>query len=463
VYVAVWVNGKVLIKHKDKVEAKFLHGSIMRHVVILTLTSSIGLVSLFAVDLTDLYFLTLLNDQSIIAGLGFALSIMFFNMSFSIGLSIAMSATVAQKLGEKKHALARSLALDNFVFSILCTAMVATVTWVFKLELLSMIGASGPSLEHARNYLAIILPSLPFLAIAMSGGALLRALGAPKLSMLTMLAGASVNVVLDPILIFGFDLAVEGAAIASVAARVTVGLSALYFIYSKFDYSADFEYKSFTTNLKKILAIALPAMATQLSAPAANAYMTFEMAKFGESYMSGWTITGRIAPVVFAVVFAVSSAIGPIYAQNYGAKNYRRVEEILYSSCLFITGYCLIAWSVFYYCSEYIVTGFGASGDAAIFIKLVAIWIGPAFIFSGFLFVANTAFNNLGYPLLATVFNFAKASIGTVPFVLFGINQIGVGGVFIGNAAGNLVFGLIALVSCFYVIRRASLKTIINV
>ncbi len=426
----------------------------MRHVVVLTTTSSIGLVSLFAVDLIDLYFLTLLNNQSIIAGLGFAASIMFFNMSFSIGLSIAMSATVARAIGAKKDRLARSLALNNFVFSVAFTALVAVVTWLFNSQLLTFIGASGQAHTYAHQYLTIILPSLPFLAVSMSGGALLRAMGSPKLSMIAMLMGSIVNVILDPIFIFGFKLGIEGAAIASVFARIAVAGTALYFIYTQHDFASQFNWSSFNQNLKSILPIAVPAIATQLATPSANAYMTYEIAKFGESYMAGWTLTGRITAVVFGVIFALSAAVGPIYAQNFGAKNFQRVNRTLLDSCLFVTGYCVFASIFFYYSIEPLISWFGTSGDAAAFMRFVGVWIGPAFTFYGFLFVANAAFNNLGYPLISTAFNFAKASIGTVPFVMFAVSVIGAEGVFLGNTIGNLVFGVTALTTCFYIIRK---------
>ncbi|MCJ8300435.1 MAG: MATE family efflux transporter, partial [Pseudomonadales bacterium] len=327
--------------------AKFLHGSIMRHVFTLTITSSVGLVSLFAVDLIDLYFLTLLENQAIIAALGFAASIMFFNMSFSIGLSIAMSATVARAIGAKQNLQARGLALNNFVFSVSFTTLIAAVTWLFKTPLLELIGATGNALIYADQYLSIILPSLPFLAVAMSGSALLRAMGSPKLSMLAMLCGSAVNVILDPIFIFGLDLGIEGAAIASVFSRFAVGAMALYFIYAKHDFYCAFNFNAFKQQLQKILTIAIPAMATQLATPFANAYMTYEIAKFGESYMAGWSITGRITPVVFGVIFALSAAVGPIYAQNFGAGDFARVRKTLYDSCLIVTSYCVVAARIF--------------------------------------------------------------------------------------------------------------------
>ncbi|EPJ55986.1 MAG: hypothetical protein OFPI_01370 [Osedax symbiont Rs2] len=426
----------------------------MRHVVTLTITSSIGLVSLFAVDLIDLYFLTLLENQAIIAALGFAAGIMFFNMSFSIGLSIAMSATVAKAIGAKENNQARGLALNNFIFSVSFTSVVAAITWLFKTPLLALIGASGEALLYADQYLAIILPSLPFLAIAMSGSALLRAMGSPKLSMLAMLSGSAVNVILDPIFIFGLDMGIEGAAIASVFARLAVGSMALYFIYAKHDFYCAFNFSIFLQHLRNILTIAIPAMATQLATPFANAYMTYEIAKFGESYMAGWSVTGRITPGVFGVIFALSAAVGPIYAQNYGAKDFSRVRKTLYDSCLFVTCYCVVAAVIFYLSIDALIIWFGASDDGAAFMRFVAIWIGPAFSFYGFLFVANAAFNNLGYPLVSTAFNFAKATVGTVPFVMIGVSYMGADGVFMGNTLGNLVFGIAALSCCFYIINK---------
>ncbi len=383
-------------------------------------------------------------------------------MSFSIGLSIGMSATVSKALGAGNNEQARALAQHNFIFSVVITAIVALVSWCFSSQLLVMVGATGDSLFFAGQYLNIILPSLPFLAIAMSGGALLRAMGAPNLSMLAMLTGAVVNVVLDPLFIFVLNLGVEGAAIASVFARVAVGATALCLIYVKYDFSIRFDLNAFWSSVETIKRIAIPTIGTQLATPFANAYMTYEIAKFGESYIAGWTLTGRITPVVFGVIFALSAAVGPIYAQNFGAKQFVRVKRTLLDSSVFVTCYCAIAALIFYLAIELIIKWFGATGEAASFMRFVSIWIGPAFAFYGFLFVANAAFNNLGYPLLSTFFNFAKASIGTIPFVLIGASLMGANGVFLGNTFGNLVFGVLALTSCFYVINKLSRKESVN-
>lgn len=439
---------------KVKVEAKFVTGSIMRHVIVLASTASVGLVSVFAVDLIDLYYLSMLDDQAIVASLAFASAIIFFNMSFSIGLSIAMSATVAKAIGAKEDIKARGLAMNNFIISVGFTAVLGWVTWYFRLDLLKIVGAEGASLDYANRYLGILLPSLPFLSLAMSGGGLVRAMGAPKLSMYAMLSGSLVNLILDPILIFWFDMGIEGAAWASFAARISIAGSALYIIYFVHDFSVKFSTKLFKSQLPIILTIALPAMATQLASPIANAFMTWEMAKYSESYMAGWSLVGRLSPMVFGVLFALSGAVGPIYGQNFGARNFERVRRTLTDSMIFVVVYSIFASIVFYLMLDYIIAAFSIAGDAETFMQFVGVWIGPVFGFYSMLFVANAAFNNLGYPLLATAFNFGKATLGTIPFVLYGSYLLGAEGIFAGNGVGNAIFGAAALFVCFYVINK---------
>lgn len=441
-------------KGKAKVEAKFVTGSIMRHVIVLASTASIGLVSIFAVDLVDFYFLSLLKIQAITASLAFSAAIMFFNMSFSIGLSIAMSATVAKALGAKQDMQARYLALNNLMVSVSFATVISFFTWWFRMDLLQAIGASGQSLDYADRYLAIILPSLPLLSIAMSGSGLVRVMGAPKLSMFAMLSGSIVNLILDPILIFYFDMGIEGAAWASVAARVAICASVLYIIYFMHDFSVSFSSQKFRAQLPIIAAIALPAMATQLATPIANAFMTWEMSHYSESYMAGWSFAGRATPVVFGVIFALSGAIGAIYGQNFGARKFDRVRRTLTDSIKFVMIYSLVAWMVFYLLIDYILAAFHIVGDAENFMQFVAIWIGPTFAFYGMLFVANAAFNNLGYPLISTAFNFGKATLGTIPFVMYGSYIMGAKGIYIGNGIGNILFGVGSLFVCLYVINK---------
>jgi Na+-driven multidrug efflux pump len=152
--------------------------------------------------------------------------------------------------------------------------------------------------------------------------------------------------------------------------------------------------------------------------------------------------------VAFGLVYALSGAVGPILAQNLGAGQYRRVQEGLRDSLLFMVASVAVAWLVLALGQGVLIRAFSAEGQAAELIALFCTWLAASFFFSGGLFVANASFNNLGHPLLSTFFNWGRATLGTIPFAWWGSHH-GAAGVLIGQAVGSSIFGLLAVVVAF--------------
>ena len=120
----------------------------------------------------------------------------------------------------------------------------------------------------------------------------------------------------------------------------------------------------------------------------------------------------------------------------------------------FILAYSLAVWLILFAAQEMIVSIFGAEGDAASFVRFFCTWIAPSSIFMGFLFVSNAAFNNLGHPAFSTGFNWGRSTLGTIPTVMLGTYLAGAEGALLGQAVGSVIFGLLAIVTCFHVINR---------
>ena len=204
------------------VEAKFLKGPLMRHVMVMTLSASVGLIALFFVDLVDIYFLSLLEITPLTAAVGFAGNIMMLTISVNIGMMITMGALVAQSIGARKIPRAKQAAVNVYVFAFLFSVLLMTGLLVWIDDILTLIGAAGEAKAYAKQYLYILLPSVPFFTVMMCANGALRGVGDAARAMYVTLAGAAVNAVFDPILIFGFDLGIRGAAIASVLGRITM-------------------------------------------------------------------------------------------------------------------------------------------------------------------------------------------------------------------------------------------------
>ncbi len=203
----------------------------------------------------------------------------------------------------------------------------------------------------------------------------------------------------------------------------------------------------------KPAAIALPATLTNIATPIGNAYITATMAKFGDSAVAGMSIIGRLIPVAFGVVYAVSGAVGPIIGQNFGANNFQRVKSTIIDAFVFVSIYVFLISIVLFLIPEQIADAFHADQEAAELIKVFCYWVAVTFAFSGITFVGNAAFNNLGKPNLSTLINWGKATIGTIPFVYFGALLFQAPGILIGQAIGNILFGILSIISTLLLVK----------
>ncbi|MFV2038332.1 MAG: MATE family efflux transporter, partial [Paracoccaceae bacterium] len=359
-------------------------------------------------------------------------------------------------LGEGDKELARRLATNTLVFGVLLSVVFVGIGWLNLPYLAGLLGATGETLELSVLYLSIIIPSLPLLVTGVIGSAILRAHGDARRAMMATVIGGVVNAVLDPILIFGFGLDLTGAALASVAARIAIGLAALYPVIRFYGGLHMPRPGALLRDAGPILTIAFPAMLTQLATPIGQAYVTRSMAVYGEDAVSGMAIIGRLTPVAFGVVFALSGAIGPIIGQNFGARKYDRVRRAYLDGVLFTAAFVIVMSALLFLLRVQIAALFQADGLSR---ELIFLFCGPlalVFFFNGLIFVSNAAFNNLGWPFYSTWISWGRNTLGTIPLVLLGGYFWGAPGVLIGQAAGGLVFGIFAAWLALRVIRGSA-------
>ena len=425
-------------------QAKFLTGNLFKHISVMSLTASIGLMAVFVVDFVDLIFISMLGKAELAAAVGYAGAILFFTSSFGIGMAIAAGALVSRALGAGDDELARRRATNTLIFGFVFGGLFALAVWLNLRTLSGLMGATGETLELSVSYLAIIVPSLPFLMVGMIGGAILRAHGDAGRAMMATVWGGVMNAVLDPILIFGLDLELTGAALASVAARLVIAVVAIIPLirhYGGFDRPT---FANMPIDVSPIVAIAFPAILTQLATPIGQAYVTRTMSSFGEEAVAGMAIVGRLTPIAFGVIFAMSGAVGPIIGQNAGAGLSDRVRGAFKDGLIF-TAIVVVVMSLLLFISRpLLVMLFQLEGTALTIVFLFAGPLSLLFFFNGVIFVANAAFNNLAHPFYSTWINWGRHTLGTIPFVMLGAAWYGAPGVLIGQALGGGIFALAA-------------------
>lgn len=437
---------------------KFASGSLLRHIFEMTGAGAVGLMAIFVGDLANLIFLSWLKDEAIVAAVGYGSSILFLTVSIGIGLSIAATSLVSPAIGARDLDRARRLSVNSFLTTLIVASLLSLLVWLLIPWALRMLGATGRTFDLASTYLSILVPSLTPLALGMTGSGVLRSVGDARRAMNVTLTGAVVNVILDPILIFWMGWGLEGAAWASVIARFGVMAVGFYGVVAVHKLIDRPHWGMFTSDAVLIAGIAGPAILTNIATPVSNAYVTYAISQFGDSAVAGWTTIGRVIPVAFGAVYALSGTIGPILGQNYGAGEGARMREAFTLALKVTAGFTAVAWLVMSVAAYPIAHAMHATGEAERLIVVYCRWLTPLFVFLGALFIANAAFNTLGRPKTSMVLNWGRATIGTVPFVMAGGYMGGAGGVLAGHMIGGIVFGVIGVMMCYAMIDKLAAK-----
>jgi putative MATE family efflux protein len=435
-------------------QARFVQGSTLRHVLVMTGAGAIGLMSIFIVDFLNLFYISLLKDPRSTAAVGYASTVLFFMVSVCIGLMIGVAAVVSKALGAGERDKAIRYSSAGMGVMLVVVGGITLISLPFLRDILASMGAVGETGDMALRFLYISMPSNLLLGIGMAASAVLRGVGDAKRSMyVTLIAGIS-TAIIDPILIFGLDMGIDGAAVAVNIARIGmagIGLWAAGRIHGLLRVPSMEDWR---WGASPILKVALPAVLTNIASPVANGYMNAALSPFGDQVIAANAVIMRLVPLAFGVSFALSAAVGPILGQNWGAKRYDRIKRAFGQACGLTLVYCSLVWIALIAGQDLIVSVFHAQDETAAMIRYFCVWIAWSWLFHSMMFVANAAFNNLGFPLLSTGFNWGKATIGTIPFAIIGAQMAGAEGALMGQALGAVVFGVASLIVVFWVLHR---------
>jgi len=434
--------------------ARFVTGSVMRHVVVMTATGTAGVVAIFLVDMLSLLYISWLGDATLTAGVGLATILVFIATSINVGLMIAVGALVARRLGARQPEEGRRIATSAVIWSFVTAGLATALLMPSAGFILDLMGARGEVHAVALHYCLIVLPGNLTMAVGMACSGILRATGDARRAMNLTLIGAGFTAILDPILIFGLGLGVTGAAIGMLTSRFLFAVIGLYFVQRHHAMLARPRLTHLLGHARPVFAVAVPAILTSVASPVAMAFLAGVIARFGAEAIAGSAVIERITPVAFGGLFALSGAVGPILGQNWGAERFDRMRATLRDAMRVTALYVMVTWALLMLGRDLIVTVFDASGDAAALVAFFCLVAGPIWFFNGLLFVANASFNNLGFPFYATAFNWGRATLGTMPPALAGASIAGPHGAILGAGMGSVLFGTLAIATAFHTLSR---------
>jgi len=426
--------------------AKLTQGPVGRHLVEMTVPMLLGITTLMAQSFIDAWFLGRVGDRAL-AAFAFGFPILMILTSVAIGLGAGTSSVVARAIGAEDDARAKRLATDSMILSLLVALVITTVGVLTIHPLFRALGAPEDMLPMIESFMTILYGAVPFIVLGMVGTSTMRATGDTRLPSKLMIAAAILNVVLDPIFIFGLGpipaMGLDGAATAGLVSRGAFFFASVYYLRYRLDLLT-FERPDAAAMRKSwsaILHVGLPAAGTNIIIPVGATLITAMIADFGPKAVAGFGVAGRVESLVLVIYYAMSSVIGPFVGQNLSAGKEDRIQHALNLCAGFCLASGLVIAAVLAMLSGFLPRLFSDSPEVITVTKTYLLMAPISFGAYGIVMVVNAAFNGLGNPMPGVAISVTRIMLLYVPLAWLGREWFGVAGIFGAFAIANLLSG----------------------
>lgn len=395
-------------------------------------------------------------DAYFVGGLGMsqmgAVSVVFPIVQIIIGLGMMFgagaSSYISRLLGKGANEQADKTASTSLFSGLLVGTIIIIGIMVFLDPVLTALGSTETILPYARAYAKIYVTGSIINVFTVMMNNLLTAQGATKFTMKAMLTGSIANVILDPIMIYGMDLGIEGAAIATVIS-LCINM-ALYIGYiAKKKGVLRFSVRNIApskTIYAEVLKIGIPVLLFQLLASTAMGSINTVAKPYGDFAVAAMGAVTRIMTVVTYVVFGFLKGFQPFAGYNYGAKKYERLKKSIRLCMIWSTVFCIVAAIVLFIFADPIVSLFGTdiemAGIAAKALRLNAV----LFITFGFQMVYASLYLAIGKSLVGSVLSLSRQGIFFFPLVLVLPHVMGLTGVVWVQPMADLLTTILTIV-----------------
>ena len=441
-------------------KADFSQGSVKRLILAQALPLTLAQAVQLLYNIVDRVYIGHLENVGDLAltGLGITFPVIVliagFTSLYSTGGATLFS--IARGRGEEEEA---ERIIGNVFSLLVVTALVLTaVCMAFRWPILYLFGASDQSFVYADAYLRIYLPGTIFSMLATGLNPYINAQGFPRIGMLTTLIGAVTNIILDPVFIFGLDMGVRGAALATVISQSLSAMWVLRFLTGK---RAILRLRRDRLGIPlrrtgNILSLGLPGFVVQGTNSLVQIVCNNQLQHYGSDlYVGIFTVIGSVREMVSLPVLGLSQGAQPVMGFNYGAGKYDRVKESIRFLTALGMAYTLVAWLAVMAIPR---TLMGIFSDDLQTIQIGAKMMNLyffGFVFMAFQFSGQSAFQALGKAKRAIFFSLLRKAFIVVPLtVLLPKLGLGVEGVFLAEPISNALGGLAAFITMYITLYR---------
>lgn len=406
----------------------------------------LGMMAIVVNSLAGAFFIAQVSTDQL-AAVSYTFPVSFLVGSIAMALGIGTSSVVSRLFGSGNREEVKRITAHAMLLSVLCGTGVLIIGLATIDPLFSVLGADENILPLIHRYMRIYYWGGLFLVAPMIANAVLRASGDAKRPAMIMATAALLNILIDPVLIFGLfgfpRMEIEGAALGGVLSNLIIMFGSAFFVVYR---ERLIDFRKFSPELlldswRRILHVGLPSLTSSLVAPLTTAFITSQIAVFGQSSVAGFGLASRIEGLATLALMALSGAMTPFTGQNYGAQRLDRVREGVNFFLPFSLGYGLCIALALQLFGGLVVGLFGLQGQARETALLHMHIVPLSYMALGCAMSVNGALNALGKPMAAMGVSLSRTILVYAPLAFVLSKFFGITGIFVAAASANFISG----------------------
>ena len=390
----------------------------------IAIPSSVGMFFNTMYNVVDTFYIGQISTQAISA-LTYSFMIFFMLLSISFGLSSAITAYVGGALGNHKRSMARIYASNGISLFMFISFILSLVSFALLDDIFVLMGASGKVLEYALEYTYIILLGILPMLIGLGANAVLIALGDTKSYRNILIIGFILNVILDPLFIYGFyfipALGLSGVALATVLIQCITLMYMLYKLYKTklFELSAFFQSTPNIKAFKHLIRQAFPASVNMFLMSFGSIITMYFVSTYGFKAVAAFGIGYRVEQIILLPMLGLNTAVISLVSNNFGAKNFNRIDEVIHKALRY--GYIMSAIGVVLIVlfGKYMIMVFDTDAQVVDIAYIYIIF--ESFIFFSFitLFISVSTLQGIKNPFIIPYISFYRQIL--MPLIFFSL------------------------------------------
>lgn len=433
-----------------RMDGALTQGPVARTLITKAIPMLLGIASILLFNIVDTLFVGQLGAREL-AAMSFTFPVTFVVLSVAMGMGIGATAVISNAIGHGDERKVRRLATDGLVLANVLVLAFAATGLAVQGPLFRLLGAPEDMVPLILEYMTPWWFGVGLLVIPMVGNAAIRATGDMVTPSYIMLTAGLVNLALDPLLIFGWGpfprMELQGAAVATVLSWTVTFTAALYVLIrrEKMIELSRPPLGEMLESWRAILAVGLPAAATNMLTPVAGAVLTRMVAEVGTSAVAAWGVANRLEGLAMVGIGALATALTPFVGQNYGAGRCDRLREAVRVCIVASVVWGLGVAALMGLFADQIAHSFNDDVEVTGYIVSFLFIVPLSYTLMGVSQLVGSFFNGSQRPMKAAWLSMLRLFAFSLPFAYLGMQTAGMRGLFMGSAIANVLIGAVSI------------------